>query len=107
MDMGFDHTAWPQGQSPGAEAGAVNGRLDWHGLRARFLAVRAFRQVQCDASQAAEELADASFDRSAAQALATFDHAFHGINLNDSTDGKALSIIEESVAGASKRGDRG
>lgn len=107
MEMGFDHAAWPQGQRHGAESGVVNGRLDWHGLRARFLAVHAFRQAHSDTSQAADAATDASFDRSVAQALAGFDDALQGINLTVSADGKGSSANDESVAGASKPGDRG
>lgn len=107
MEMGFDHAAWPQGQHHGAESGVVNGRLDWYGLRARFLAAQAFRQAHSDASQAGCEAADASFDRSAAQALAGFDNALQGINLTSSADGKGPFANDENVAGASKPGDRG
>lgn len=107
MEMGFDHDAWPRSQGSAAESSAVHGRLDWHGLRARFMAARAFRHVHDETDRAADKGADASFDRSTARALAHFEHALHGVNLDSSTDGKAPSDSEESVAGASKLGDRG
>lgn len=107
MDMGFDHAAWPLGQGPEAESGTGHARLDWHGLRARFLAVQAFRQAAAGGVQAGEPVIDASFDRSAARALADFDDASHGVNQRDSADGKDASGNNENVAGASTRGDRG
>lgn len=107
MDMGFNHDAWPQSQGQGAESGAVNERFDWHGLRARFLAARAFRQAQEVNGPAFDGATGASFDRSAAQALAHFENALHGINLEDSADGKGPVGMEEDVTGASKLGDRG
>ena len=103
MDMGFDHAAWPLGQA----SGAPEGRLDWHGLRARFLAVRACHRVMADGQGAGQAVTDASFDRSAARTLAGFDEAAHDVNQRDSADGKGLSAIDEDVAGASTRGDRG
>lgn len=107
MDMGFNHDAWPQSQGQGAESGAVNGRFDWHGLRARFLAAQAFRQAHEVNGQPVERAAGASFDRSTAQALAHFENALHGINLEDSADGKGPVGMEEDVTDASKLGDRG
>jgi hypothetical protein len=111
MDMGFDHTAWPIGPGRGADAGAksvgAEARLDWHGLRARFLAARAFRQAAEVGGQAGDMAVGASFDRSAARVLADFDDASHGVNQRDSADGKDASGIDEHVAGASMRGDRG
>jgi hypothetical protein len=71
------------------------------------MAARAFRHDQDATDHAVDKAADASFDRSAAQALASFEHGLHGVNLDNSTDGKAPSDSEESVAGASKLGDRG
>ncbi len=105
--MGFDHDAWPQSQGPGAESDAVRERLDWHGLRARFLAARACRSVLGGDENRSDKVIDASFDRSAARALADFEDASHDVNLDNSADGKALFGIEENVAGASMRGDRG
>lgn len=105
--MGFDHAAWPLGQGPGAESGTGEARLDWHGLRARFLAVQAFRQAAAGGAKAGEPVIGASFDRSAAQVLADFDDASHGVNQRDSADGKDASGNDENVAGASTRGDRG
>ena len=105
--MGFDHDAWPLGQGSGAESGARQGRLDWHGLRARFLAARACRHVLGEGEGRPERATDASFDRSAARALAEFEDASHGINLTSSADGKAPFGIEMDVADAPTRGDRG
>ena len=105
--MGFDHAAWPLGQGPGAESGAPEGRLDWHGLRARFLAARACHLTLAEGPAVAEAVAGASFDRSAAQTLAGFEDVSQGVNQRDSADGKGLSAIDEEVAGASTRGDRG
>jgi hypothetical protein len=107
MELGFDHDAWPRSQESRGESSAVHGRLDWHGLRARFLAARAFGQIHGSGQGPVGELLDASFDRSAAQAVARFADGSQAVNLKDSADGKALSGIEENVAGASKRGDRG
>lgn len=107
MDMGFDHAAWPLGQGQGADSGTGEARLDWHGLRARFLAARAFRQAAEVGGQSGDMAIGASFDRSAARALADFDDASHGVNQRDSADGKDASGIDEHVAGASMRGDRG
>lgn len=105
--MGFDHDAWPLSQGPGAESGAVHGRLDWHGLRARFLAARACRKAFGNGKNRSDKVIDASFDRSAARALADFEDASHGVNLNNSADGKAPFGIGEDVTGAPMRGDRG
>lgn len=105
--MRFDHDAWPLSQGPGAESGAVHGLLDWHGLRSRFLAARACRKAFGDGENRSEKVVDASFDRSAARALADFEDASHDVNLNNSADGKAPFGIEEDVADASMRGDRG
>lgn len=111
--MGFDHDAWPLSQGPGAESGAVHGRLgvqgrlDWHGLRARFLAARACRKAFGNGENRSNKVIDASFDRSAARALADFEDASHGVNLNNSADGKAPFGIGEDVTGAPMRGDRG
>lgn len=109
MDMGFDHAAWPLGQGQGleAESGAVAARLDWHGLRARFLAVQAFRQAGGGVAEAGRPAIDASFDRSAARMLADFDDATHGVNQRDLADGKDASGNNQNIAGASMRGDRG
>jgi hypothetical protein len=107
MEMGFDHDAWPMSQVPGAEAAAVGGNLDWHGLRARFLAARACRRALDVGGGRRIKASGASFNRSAASALAEFEDASHGVNLNNSADGKAPLGIEENVAGASMRGDRG
>jgi hypothetical protein len=107
MEMGFDHDAWPVSQGHGAEAAAVSGNLDWHGLRARFLAARACRRALEAGGGRRIKASGASFNRSAASALADFEDASHGINLNDSADGKAPLGIEVNVAGASMHGDRG
>jgi hypothetical protein len=119
MEIGFDHDAWPLGQGPGAESGAVHGRfgaqgqlgvqgpLDWHGLRSRFLAARACHEVLGSGENRSNKVIDASFDRSAARALADFEDASHGVNLENSVDGKAPFGIGEDVAAASVRGDRG
>jgi hypothetical protein len=107
MDMGFDHAAWPLGQGRGAESGSGDARLDWHGLRARFLAARAFRQAAMGGDHGGDMAADASFDRSAARALADFEDASQGVNQRDSADSKDASGIDEHVVGASTRGDRG
>lgn len=105
--MGFDHAAWPLEQGPGADSGSGAARLDWHGLRARFLAARAFRQAAVGGERSGHTAVDASFDRSAARALADFDDASQGVNQRDSADGKDASGIDEHVVGASTRGDRG
>lgn len=109
--MGFDHTVWPIGPGRGADAGAksvgAEARLDWHGLRARFLAARAFQQAAAGGESGGDAAIDASFDRSAARVLAEFDDASQGVNQRDSADGKDASGIDEDVAGASTRGDRG
>jgi hypothetical protein len=107
MDMGFDHDAWPLDQGPGGESDAVCGRLDWHGLRARFLAARACRQASGGGKIPRQTAVGACFDRSTAQALADFDDALHGINLTRSADGKTPLGNDEDVASASMRGDRG
>lgn len=105
--MGFDHAAWPLGQGQGAELGGDHARLDWNGLRARFLAVRAFRQAAADGARGDSEVTDACFDRSAARVLADFAEASHGVNQRDSANGKDASGNNENVADASTRGDRG
>lgn len=105
--MGFDHNVWPLSQGPGSESGAVHGQLDWHGLRARFLAARACRKAFGSDENKSGKVIDASFDRSAARALADFEDASHDVNLDSSADGKALFGIAEDVAGALMRGDRG
>lgn len=105
--MGFDHAAWPLGQGPGAESGTGDARLDWHGLRARFLAAQAFRQAAVGGVDVGNPAIGASFDRSAARLLAEFDDASHGVNQRDSADGKDASGNDENVTGASTRGDRG
>ena len=107
MEMGFDHDAWPISQAPGAESASVQERLDWHGLRARFLAARACRKAFGTTENGSGKVVGASFDRSTAQALADFEDASHGVNLDSSADGKAPLGIEEGVPGASMRGDRG
>lgn len=107
MEMGFDHDAWPLSQAPGTESDAAHGRLDWHGLRARFVAARACRKVFGNADNRSDKVTDASFDRSAARVLADFEDASHGVNLDNSADGKTPFGIVEDVASASMRGDRG
>jgi hypothetical protein len=117
MEMGFDHDAWPLSQALEAESGAVHGRfgvqaplmgpLDWHGLRSRFLAARACHKVLGSSEIRSGKVVDASFDRSAARALAEFEDASQGVNLENSADGKAPFGIGEVVAGALVRGDRG
>jgi hypothetical protein len=107
MEMGFDHDAWPLSQAPGGESASVQERLDWHGLRARFLAARACRKAFGPGENRSGKVVDASFDRSTALALADFEDASHGVNLDSSADGKAPFGIEEGVPGASVRGDRG
>jgi len=111
MELGFDHDAWPLGQGSAGESGVVRGRLDWHGLRARFLAVRAYRQATRPRGTAAGAVADACFDRSAAHALARFEDTPHdilqGVNLTDSADGKGRFGMGEDVVGAPRPGDRG
>ena len=106
MDMRFEHDAWPLGRGPGGESSAAEG-LDWHGLRARFLAARACRKVFESGENQSDKPIDASFDRSAARALAEFEDASHGVNLTNSADGKGRFGNEEDLAGASTRGDRG
>jgi hypothetical protein len=105
--MGFDHDAWPTGQGSANEPDIAEGRLDWHGLRARFLAARACRAAFGDGETRTGKVVDASFDRSTALALADFEDASHGVNPTISADGKAPFGIGEGVAAASKRGDRG
>lgn len=105
--MGFDHVAWPLDQDADAESAASEGRLDWHGLRARFLAARACHGALAAAATIGEVVTDASFDRSTARTLAGFDEGLHGINQRDSADSKDASGNNENVVGASMRGDRG
>lgn len=105
--MGFDHRAWLPGHSPATEPEAVEPLLDWHGLRARFLAARACQRQLNTPLQASERAANACFDRSAAQAMAEFAEASHDVNLTDSVDGKGPRGMEDGVADASERGDRG
>lgn len=111
MELGFDHDAWPLGQGSAGESGAFQGRLDWHGLRARFLAVRAYREAIGARGALAGTVADACFDRSAAHALASFEESPHetsqSVNLNDSADGKGRFGMGEDVVGAPRPGDRG
>ena len=107
MEMGFNHDAWPLSQGPGAESGMVHGQLDWAGLRARFLAARACRQALGADEDRSDKAIDACFNRSAARALADFEDALHGVNLDNSADGKAPFGIGEDVASASMRGDQG
>ena len=102
MDMGFDHDAWPLGQAPAAEPDAFPERLDWHGLRARFLAVHACRQELGPNGSHAGEIVDASFDRSAARALAHFPHVSQRVNRNDSVDGKSHAGMGMDIVGASR-----
>lgn len=104
--MGFEHDAWPLGQGQGSESSTAHG-LDWHGLRARFLAARACRKAFGRDEDQSGKPVDASFDRSAARALAEFEDASHDVNLDNSADGKAQFGIGEDVAGASMRGDQG
>ena len=102
--MGFDHDAWPLGQGPVAEPSAFPRRIDWHGLRARFLAAHAYRQQLGARGSHRGEIFDASFDRSAARALAHFRHVSQSVNLNDSVDGKSHSGMGTDSVGASRLG---
>jgi hypothetical protein len=107
MEMGFNHDVWPLRQGPGGESDGAHHELDWTGLRARFLAARACRQALGGGESRCDKAVDASFDRSAARALANFEDASQGVNLDNSADGKAQFGIGEDVASASMRGDRG
>ncbi len=110
--MEFDHDAWPLGQGQGSESDAFHGRLDWHGLRARFLAAHSYRQAIGTAASRANGAIGASFDRSAARVLAQFEDASHDVNLNNSADRKGRFGMGEDVAGTpqpgvARPGDRG
>jgi hypothetical protein len=107
MDMGFNHAAWSLGQDTGPDSGAFQGRLDWHGLRGRFLAVRAYGSVWQARGCRAGELTGASFAPSAARALAHFENASQGVNPINSADGKARLGMGEDVAGAPQLGSPG
>jgi hypothetical protein len=107
MNMGFDHDAWPREQMPGTEPGAVHARLDWHGLRARFAAARACRDALAGGERRSAGATGASFDRSAARALALLEEGSQSVNLDNSADGKRRFAIDDDVAVAPERGDRG
>jgi hypothetical protein len=93
MDMGFDHAAWPLRD----DATSPSEGLDWHGLRARFLAAQACRgEFGHDRSA---QLACGSFHAAAAEALADYEGGTPGINPNGLSDRKGDRPHTETTPG--------
>ena len=107
MDMGFDHEAWPARQRAAADPQAANG-VDWHGLRARFIAAHACRVTLAQAaSSIVGQSRCGSFHRAAASSLAEFATASPAVNPNDLADGKRLPGIASEITGTTTPGGQG
>ena len=88
--------------SDGEMAGESSG-FDWTGLHARMSAAHAVRnELAADDSQ--QRAARGNFTQWAGPAYAAVKPS-RGVNLNDSTDGKAACSIAAAVAEHSKVGD--
>jgi len=91
MNMGFDYEARMPGRSAAVEPAVADGGIDWHGLRARFLAMHAYRSGQTHSSGDFAGAAQGSFHRTAADSLAAYVGASPAVNPNDLADGKSLT----------------
>lgn len=94
MEMGFA----PSSLEASSVARAQNprpGPLDWHAIKARFIAAHALRRELADAANGA--FSGGSFTDSGADALAALREFASAVNLTASGNGKGLSAIDAHV----------
>jgi len=100
MEIGTNPDSWGR-TSVDRAAGEVSARLDWQGLRARFLAGYAMRGQPADARAAPP--VGGSFHSAAARIIAGYatvhDHSLASVNPSALADGNAPAGKNQPVAG--------
>ena len=105
MDIGIERFCQPGSSGLAHADRECDSRPDWHGLRARFLAVLALREAMDDGRRTADR--PGSFDPLSARLLGLAEQGLYPVNPVALSDGKSDRGTDGRVAGTPMAGGRG
>jgi len=106
MAIEFDEQIWQPGGLDASRSCAPM-QPDWHGLRARFLAVRETRRACSPGDAGRRGTKPGSFSGHAARTIGAFSRPLAFVNPNDSANRNAAKAMDQIVADECMSGDRG
>jgi hypothetical protein len=106
MAIEFDEQIWQHGGLDASQSAAPM-QPDWHGLRARLLAVRETHRAYSPSFKGQGHTKPGSFSGHAARTIWAFARPLAFVNPNDSANRNAATALDQIVADDFMSGDRG